>query len=219
MRKVLEVGGLVAGVVLVAFGIAAIALSIQGRSTIHDNLAFQGIVGSPDMTPAAIKVEAQQAGLDLAKTPLPTCSVAGKPIDNGTEARCFAQYMQVHTLEATGGLTYAQQGRYQALATAPKSETDGHGGTSNAKYAAVDPKTKQPVANGARDIWITETALTSALNLSYTAEQVSLFSIVVGIALLLSGIGFLVLALGGALESEKLFWAIKPKAKEGVATA
>jgi hypothetical protein len=38
----------------------------------------------------------------------------------------------------------------------------------------------------------------------------------VGIALLLSGIGFLVLALGGALESERLFWAIKPKAHKAV---
>jgi hypothetical protein len=37
-------------------------------------------------------------------------------------------------------------------------------------------------------VWVTETALTSALNLAYTASQISLFGIVVGIALLLSGI-------------------------------
>jgi hypothetical protein len=62
------------------------------------------------------------------------------------------------------------------------------------KFAAIDPKSKQPVANGARNIWVTETALTTALNTSYMADQLGLFGIVVGIALLLSGIGFAVLA-------------------------
>ena len=61
-------------------------------------------------------------------------------------------------------------------------------------------------------------ALTSALNLAFTASQIALFGLVVGIALLLSGVGFLVLALGGALESDRLFWAIKPKAKKTTET-
>ena len=51
----------------------------------------------------------------------------------------------------------------------------------------------QPVANAARDTWVTETALTTALNVSYMADQLSLFSIVVGLALLLTGIGFVIL--------------------------
>ena len=44
-----------------------------------------------------------------------------------------------------------------------------------------------PVNNAARDIWVTETALTTALYTSYFAENVTLFSIIVGIALLLVG--------------------------------
>jgi hypothetical protein len=52
------------------------------------------------------------------------------------------------------------------------------------------------VSNPQRDIWVTETALATALNTSYFAEQVSLFSLIVGVALLLSGIGFLVLTVG-----------------------
>ena len=51
----------------------------------------------------------------------------------------------------------------------------------------------QPAANTARDVWVTETALTTALNVSYMATQLSLFSIVIGIALLLTGIGFAIL--------------------------
>ena len=42
---------------------------------------------------------------------------------------------------------------------------------------------------------MTETALTTALNVSYMAEQIALFGLIVGIALLLSGIGFIILAL------------------------
>jgi F0F1-type ATP synthase membrane subunit c/vacuolar-type H+-ATPase subunit K len=41
---------------------------------------------------------------------------------------------------------------------------------------------------------VTETALSTALNSSYMAESLSLFGILVGIALLLSGIGFGILA-------------------------
>ena len=58
----------------------------------------------------------------------------------------------------------------------------------------------RPVDNAARNLWVTETALTTALNTSYMAEQLAIFGIVVGIALLLSGIGFGVLTLGGALK-------------------
>jgi hypothetical protein len=47
---------------------------------------------------------------------------------------------------------------------------------------------------------VTETSLTTALNMSFFAERVGMFGIVMGIALLLTGIGFLVLTLGGALE-------------------
>ena len=50
--------------------------------------------------------------------------------------------------------------------------------------------------NGARNIWVTETALATALNTSYMATNLELFSLVVGIALILAGIGFIVLAAG-----------------------
>ena len=36
--------------------------------------------------------------------------------------------------------------------------------------------------------------------MSYMAEQLALFGIVVGVALLLSGVGFIILAVGGALR-------------------
>ena len=52
---------------------------------------------------------------------------------------------------------------------------------------------------------MTETALSTALNVSYMPTQLALFSLVVGIPLLLTGGGFIVLALAALprLEREK----------------
>jgi hypothetical protein len=191
-------GGLAAGAVLIVFGIVVVVLAINGRNTVHDELQQQQITGTPDMTPEAIKAEGAKAGLK--NVSYPTCDVAGEPIDTGSEARCFAQYMNIHALEATGGYTYSQMGIYEAKPDAPKSQLAPGGGTNNTQYAQTDPKTGQPVQNGSRQVWVTETALATALNVSYMATQLSLFSVVVGIALFLTGVGFIVLALGGGLS-------------------
>jgi hypothetical protein len=189
MRKLFEIGGLVAAAVLIAFGVTAIVMGVNGRSTVRDSLKLEQIVGSPDMTPSAIAAEAKKAGLP-ASISLPTTDVAGKPINTGDRARAFASYMRIHTLEATGGVPYSQMPRF---ATA-----DGKG-TNDA--AAALQANGGPVDNAARNIWVTETALTTALTTSFMAEQLALFGIVVGVALLLAGIGFGILAIGGALRN------------------
>jgi hypothetical protein len=199
MKKFFEFGGVAAGVVLIAFGVVAIFLGISGGNTVNKELKQQQIVGTSDMTPAGIKAEAAKAGLK--NISLPTCTVANKAVNTGSRARCFAEYMRIHALEATHGLVYAQMGIYLAKPGTPKSQLTADGATDNAQYAQVDPTTKQPVQNGARNVWVTETALTTALNTSYMASQLATFGIVVGIALLLSGFGFGILAIGGALRA------------------
>jgi hypothetical protein len=192
-RKLLQWGGFGAGAILVAFGVVAIIMGFSGRATVADSLKLENITGSPDMTPALIAKEAKDAGLTNVAN-MPTVSVAGKAIDSGPRARAFASYMRIHALEATGGFTYSQMGRFTAKPDAPKAELAVGGGTDNPQYALTDAASKQPVANGARNLWVTETALATALNTSYMADRLGLFGIVVGIALLLSGIGFIVLA-------------------------
>jgi hypothetical protein len=184
MSKLFRYGGLVASAVLIVFGIASIGMGAAGHNTVRDNLKAEQIVGTPDMTPKAIAAEAKAA--KLTNVDLPSCSVAGKTIDTGSKARCFAQYMRVHALEGTGGQVYSEMGRYL--------DTNGKA-TNDENAAAMDPKSGKPVENGARNLWVTETALSTALNTSYFAENVALFSIVMGIALLLTGIGFLVVSL------------------------
>src|SRR3954466_13787958 len=171
MRKVLEYGGILTGILLVAFGIGAIWVGIDGRAEVRDSLAREGIVGTPDST------------------------IPGQKVDTGDEAKAFANVMRHHALEATGGQTYAEMGRYIDVNGNP---------TNDENAAAKDPKTGQPVENGLRNLWVTATALSTALNMSYFAEQVALFSIVMGVAMVFTGIGFLVLTLGGALGMVKV---------------
>jgi hypothetical protein len=206
MRKALEIGGYVAAVVLIAFGAAAIYMGASGRTTVSNSIKDEQIVGSADMTPSGITAEAKAAGLK--NVSIPSCSVANKAITSGTDARCFAQYMRIHALEATGGLTYAQMPRY---ATA-----DGKG-TNDAAAAQKGP-TGQPLDNVARNVWVTETALSTALNTSFLATQIANFGIVVGIALLLSGFGFGILAAGGALRSQESVLFGKKTAEKPVST-
>jgi hypothetical protein len=160
--KVVTYAGIAASVILIAFGIGAIVVGFNGRDRVQSDLAREQIVGTPDST------------------------IPGQLVDTGSEAQAFADVMRKHTLEATGGQTYAQMGRFL---------DDNGKPTSDESKAAKDPKTGQPVENGLRNMWVNETALTTALNTAYFAESVATFAIVMGFALLLTGIGFLVVVI------------------------
>ena len=122
MRKAFQIGGLVAGAVLIVFGVVAIAMGLNGRHTVSSNLKQEQIVGSSDFTPAAIKAVIAKAGNANKDFPIPSCSIANVAVTNGATARCFAQYMQIDTLNATGGFYFSQMGIYTAKAGAPKAE-------------------------------------------------------------------------------------------------
>jgi hypothetical protein len=207
MRRLFEIGGIVATTVLIVFGAAAIVMGVNGRNTVRDSLKLEQIVGTPDMTKAGIAAEAKQAGLP-ASIKLPTANLAGKSINTGQRARDFASYMRIHALEATGGVPYAQLPRY--------ASADGKG--TNDPTKATKGKSGQPLDNPVRNVWVTETALSTALNASFLAENVALFGIVVGFAMLLTGIGFGVLVIAGSLRGRetllKIFGKRNPKASE-----
>jgi len=116
----------------------------------------------------------------------PDSSIPGQLVDTGSEAKAFADVMREHTLASTGGLTYSELPRF----------LDEDGEPTNDTEAAAKDEFGNNVANPQRDLWITETALTTALNTAYFAEQVGNFAMLVGAALLLTGVGFTVLTLG-----------------------
>ena len=160
MTSLARKGGVAASIILIILGVGAMVAGVAGREKVQNDLAREQIVGTPDST------------------------IPGQKVDSGGEAKAFAAIMRKHTLEATGGQTYAQMGRFLDESGKP---------TSDEAAAAKDPKSGQPVENPARNIWISSTAFQTSLNTAYFAESVATFVIAVGAALLLVGIGFLVL--------------------------
>jgi hypothetical protein len=180
-----RVGGIAAAAVLIVFGIVSAVQGVDGRSTVHDALVREAVVGVPTMSPSAIAAQARKSG--LTGVDLPTCSVAGKAIASGADARCFAEYMRVDALMATGGKTYAEMPRF--------ATKDGKG--TNIEAQAMLGPDGRAMSNPARNVWVTATALSNALNTSYMAEQVSLFGIAVGGAFLLVGLLLATFSLAG----------------------
>ena len=171
--KWFRIGGYASGGVLIAFGIAVIVLGVWGFNFTRDHIEREGITFGPIEDPAV----AEHAP-----------DWAGEPVDTGRKALAQAEIMREHTLSGTGGLTYAQMGRYQSAENPSDPE-----GTNDEAEAAKD-ETGEPISNSARNIWVTETALATALDMGFMSEMLSIFSIVVGVAMLLTGIGLVILA-------------------------
>ncbi|HSL66099.1 MAG TPA: hypothetical protein VK874_15700 [Gaiellaceae bacterium] len=173
-RKAFEYGGYIAGAVLIVFGVVAIYMGVDGRSTVRDSLEDEQIYFANAAEDEAVAEHAEQWSEEQVKT--------------GEQARAFALVMRDHALESSGGLTYAQMGRFVSA-----DDPEDPAGTSD-EAAAAEDENGNPIPNAARNTWVTETALSTALNMSYMAEQLAIFGIVVGVALLLAGIGFVILA-------------------------
>jgi hypothetical protein len=176
VRRLLEIGGLVSGAVLIVFGIVAIWMGVTGYLEVRDSIQQENITATPDAA------EITDGDLE-----------AGQEIRTGSDARAFADIMRHHTLAATQGQTYAEMGRF----------LDEEGNPTHAEAEAATTPEGRPVENPLRQMWVTQTALATALNMSFMAERLAIFGIVVGIALLLAGVGFVILALAGALRRDE----------------
>lgn len=168
-----EIGGFIAGAVLIVFGAVAIYMGVSGFTTVRDSIEQENIVFGTADDPAVAEHAEQWAG---------------EQVKTGDQARAFALIMRDHALEGSGGLTYAEMGRFIAA-----DDPENPAGTSD-EEAALKDEGGNPVANSARNTWVTATSLSTALNVSYMAEQLAIFGLVVGIALLLTGIGLVILA-------------------------
>jgi hypothetical protein len=171
--RFLRIGGYISGGVLILFGIAVVALGIWGFAFTRDHIERENITFGPATDPA-VQEHAEQW--------------AGEPVETGRQALAMAEIMREHTLSNTGGLTYAEMGRYQSA----ENPSDPAG--TNDEAAAAKDENGEPISNSARNIWVTETALATALDMGFMSEMLSIFSIIVGVALLLTGIGLVILA-------------------------
>ena len=175
-KTVWEIGGFIAGGVLILFGTVAIFLGVTGFTTTRDAIKDEGITFGTTDDPAVAKYAEQWAG---------------EQVKTGDQARAFAQIMRFHTINAEWNpehLTYSQMGRFLAA-----DDPGNPAGTSD-EAAALKDESGNTVSNSFRNQWVTETALSTALNVSYMAERLSVFGLVVGIALLFTGVGLVILA-------------------------
>ena len=115
MSKLYIYAGIAASIILIAFGAGSLYMGLDGRDQVRSDLAREQIVGTDDST------------------------IPGQKVDTGEEAEAFAAVIRKHTLEATGGQTYAEMGRFLDANGKP---------TTDEAAAAKDPKTGEPVENG-----------------------------------------------------------------------
>ena len=162
-EQALPYAGIAASIVLIAFGIGAIYMGIDGRDHVRNDLAASRSSAPPDSTHPRPEGRHRQRGPGLRQG----------------HAQAHPRGHRRPDLRPDGPLPRARrQGRPTTRSPPP-----------------IDPKTGKPVENGLRNMWVNETALSTALNTAYFAESVATFAIVMGIALLLAGLGFAVLTL------------------------
>ncbi len=110
-RRFWEIGGFIAGAVLILFGAAAIYMGVDGRNTVRDSLKDEQVFFST--------AEDEDAATDKYAS-----EWYGEQVTTGDQARAFASIMREHQLERTEGLTYAQMGRFMAAANPDDREGD-----------------------------------------------------------------------------------------------
>lgn len=145
-------GGLVVGLT----GLGLVGTGLWARREVRRALARERIVSTPDARPASA------------------------PVTSGAAARSMAEVIRAHTLEATGGRTYAETDAYVAA--------DG-GTTPDADRALNDERTGAPVENPDHALWLQSTTLQTALMQAYVSERLAELTAALGGALVVAGAG------------------------------
>lgn len=105
-------------------------------------------------------------------------SLPGRLVDGPRTLKAQADIIRHHTLAATGGKTYAEMPR-----EVPKLDANG-------KPVLDEKGTQVMVPNTARDLWVTATTLTTALNLGIITYAFSALVILFGLVSIMTGIVF-----------------------------
>lgn len=159
MKRALFVGLALMSVGLMAGGVFALNLSITGRNEARDKLVAEKIITTED------------------------AEIPNTPVTDHKAAHAMADVIQKHALEASGGLTYAEMGRYVSKA----NPTD-PAGTSDETEALIDEATGRPVPNPIRNVAFQANALRSALLSSALAFHLAELGMGVGVFLIVTGL-------------------------------
>ncbi len=149
---------MVIGIVMALAGLVTAGAGIYVRSFVTQQLASQNITTPDDAT------------------------IPNEPVASIATALSMADIIQHHAASSSGGLTYAEMGRFAV-------ESGDPAGTSNSELALLDANGK-PVANGARNTQLTAAGLVTSLSLSAMAIGVSYAAVALGLGFTLLGIVF-----------------------------
>ena len=132
--RLLQYGGLAAGIVLILFGIGALALSIDAHKTVGDELSpgEDRRLARHDALRDRESWSRRRASSDV---DIPDCDVAEEEITQQARKRAVSpKYMRIHVLESSDGLYVRGDGtlrlRHRIQTTRP--------GTSDEAAAAKD---------------------------------------------------------------------------------
>ena len=168
-RNVVWLGVAIAGLVMIIGGGYALMEGLAARQQVADKLETQGIV-----TPA-------------------DASIPNETVDDEATAESMAEIIGHHAETSTGGLTYAEMGRFATPDNDPA-------GTDDEDAALKDPSGR-PVSNPLRNVAFQASALQTSLYTSVMAFNVA--KLVIGL-----GIAFIALGLGTWIVGVPLVWTV-----------
>jgi Flp pilus assembly protein TadG len=167
MKKAFPIALMVFGLVFIGAGLYTANRGFDAKDQVRDELIAQNITTPDD------------------------ASMPNARVDNPSTARSMADIIDVHARESSGGLTYAEMGRFVAKDGDPA-------GTSDEAQAVVGADGR-PVANPMRNTAFQASALRTSLYTSVMAFNVADLVVGLGAMMLVLGlaVGGIGIALGG----------------------
>lgn len=163
MKKAFPIVLMVLGLVFLGAGGYTIYRGFDAKDQVRDELLAQNITTPED------------------------ASIPNARVDDPATARSMADIIDAHALEATGGRTYAEMGRFLAV----------DGGDTNDESQAVIGDNGEPVANPLRGVAFQASALRTSLYTSVMAFNVG--DLVIGLGVMMLALGTAVGGVGVAL--------------------
>lgn len=160
MRKVIPILLVIVGLGFLAGGVYATVRGFDAKDQVRQELLAQDITTPED------------------------AAIPNARVDDAATANAMAEIIGVHALEATGGETYAEMGRFLAA----------DGGATSDEALALKDEAGNPVPNPLRNVAFQATALQTSLHTSHMAFNVA--DLVIGLGVFVAVVGLVVVGIG-----------------------
>lgn len=163
MKRIFPIALVIVGVAFLVGGVYTAVRGVDARGQVREELLAQNITTTED------------------------AAIPNARVDDAATADAMADIIGVHALEATGGRTYAELGRFLAA----------DGGDTSDEAAALKDSEGTPVPNPLRNVAFQASALQTSLHTSHMALGVA--DLAIGLGVLISVLGLVVGGIGVAL--------------------